>query len=294
MSATLRKFADVAAPISPAKSSEFHKTAVDDAEELVVSQVVDADDLRRLLECLGHEDCVHSWKGFGPNATLDALLQRENELRPTKLFFFYLRHGNEMRMVAASAVADRVTREFPHAGFCVLGRCYIMPQFRGRGFYRRILYYRLEYCREQFGNALNAIHIGSVNERISRVITNHKLAGWPKFVHLGEEELKVADTISTVGAYILLMPQYVSKMRSALVGAHAPARVIELRNALSRIESSDIRNLGMLLKETFEETDAHRWLDERDCREIEHLLSFCSSIPLIGVGGDYQWRTTRR
>lgn len=282
MSGNLKNLTDVKTPISSAKAAKPHQTDMVGMEELLVSESIDPGNLRRLLECLVHEDCVHSWRNFGPDGTLDGLLQWENKLRPTKLFFFYLKRDGETHLIAASAVADRLTLNFPHSGFCVLGRCYIMPQFRGRGFYRHILHYRLEYCRTQFGNALNAVHIGSVNERISRVITNHRLADWPQFMHLGEEELRVAGQIRTVGAYLLLMPEYVSKIRSALAGHHAPECVVRLRNALSNLDSGDIRNLGLLIKEPFEEAGARGWFDERGAHEIEQLLLFCGSIPLVG------------
>lgn len=285
MSANLSKLVDAMNPVMSATDREvatLHDTGVVGQEELVVSQSIDPDNLRRLLKCLVQEDCVHSWRNFGPDGTLDELLQWENRLRPTKLFFFYLKRGGELRTVAASAVADRLTRDFPHSGFCVLGRCYIMPYFRGQGFYRQILHYRLEYCRAQFGDALSAIHIGSVNERIERVITNHQLSAWPTFIHLGEEQLKVVGQVRMVGAYMLLLPEYVRKLRSALVGVHAPACVIELRNALGELEAGDIRNLGMLIKRTFGEACGHGWFDTHDSREIEQLLLFCRSVPLVG------------
>lgn len=252
------------------------------AEELAVSESVSPDDLRKLLESLIEEDCVHSWRNFGPGGTVDELLQWENEHRPTRLFFFRLKRGSAGPIVAASAVADRLTRDFPHDGFPVLGRCCILPEYRSRGFYRQILRYRLEYCRAEYGKALNAIHIGAVNERISRVITNHGLPGWPRFIHLGEEELKVAGEIRKVGAYLLLLPEFLRRMRATLAGGDAPPCVAELRNALARTESGDIRNLGMIVKETFAEARRLGWFDARDSRDIEKLLLLCSSIPLAG------------
>ncbi|HEX8735997.1 MAG TPA: GNAT family N-acetyltransferase [Pyrinomonadaceae bacterium] len=282
MSANFKELVDVRAPMTGAKAGKLYNPATTVKEEFIVSQSVSPSDLRRLLECLRSEDCVHSWRNFGPDGTLDELLQWENNHRPTKLFFFYLKHGDEQQLCAASAVAYRLTRDFPHPGFCVLGRCYIMPQFRSRGIYRQILRYRLEHCRTQFANTLNGIHIGSVNERISRVITNHRLPDWSNFIHLGEEDLKVGGEIRTVGAYMLLLPDYIRRIRKSLAGDNAPPCVVELQNALSNIESGDIRNLGMLVKEKFEEAGARGWFDRRESLEIEQLLLFCRSIPLVG------------
>ena len=213
---------------------------------------------------------------------MDELLQWENERRPTMLFFFHLKRGGTARMVAASAVAVRLTWDFPHTGFPVLGRCCIMPEYRSRGFYRLILHHRMEYCRVEYGNALNAIHVGAVNERISSAITNHGLPGWPRFIHLGEEELRVAGDIRMVGAYLLLLPEFLQRMQATLADGDAPPCVVELRNALARTESGDICNLGTLVKETFAEARRLGWFDAHDSRDIEQLLLFCSSIPLVG------------
>jgi GNAT superfamily N-acetyltransferase len=252
------------------------------SEELVVSESVTPDDLRRLLESLREEDCVHSWRNFGPGGTVDELRRWENERRPTMLFFFHLKRGGTTRLVGASAVADRLAHDFPHAGFPVLGRCCILPEYRSQGFYRQILQFRMEYCKSEYGSGLNTIHIGAVNERISSAITNHGLPGWPRFIHLGEEELSVAGEIRKVGAYLLLVPEFLRRMQATLVDGDAPPCVVELRNALGRTESGNIRDLGRLVKETFEEAQRLGWFDERDSRDIEQLLLFCNSIPLVG------------
>ena len=285
MSVDFKKIAEVADGaelILPVNGAQLYNTGIAGMEELVVSQSVDRANLRNLLECLVQENCVHSWRNFGPEGTLEELLRWENELRPTKIFFFYLEHDGETYLIGTGAVADRLSQDFPHPGFCVLGRCYIMPQFRCRGFYRHLLHYRMEYCKTQFGNSLNAIHIGSINERVSRAIANHQLTGWPRFFHLGEEELRVAGQIKTVGAYLLFAPEYIRRIRRALAGPHAPECVIELRNTLAEFESGGMSNLGMRVKEAFEEACEHGWFDKRRSPEIEQLLLFCSSVPLVG------------
>jgi GNAT superfamily N-acetyltransferase len=252
-----------------------------DAEELVVSDSIGAGELRRLLEMLRQEDCVHSWRNFGLSGTLEELLAWENEHRPTELFFFRLKNGPSP-MVAASAVAERVSRDFPHPGFPVLGRCCIMPEYRGRGFYRQILHFRLEYCRDKYGEALNAIHVGAVNDRILRVITNHGLPGWPRFVHLGDEQLRVADDTRRVGAYLLLLPEYRRRARAALAGDDAPPCVVALRQAFDGAGSDDLRDLGLRVKDAFAEARRLGWFAARDADDIERLLQFCGAIPLVG------------
>src|SRR5262249_46647668 len=143
-----------------------------------------------------------------------------------------------------AAVADRLTGEFPHPGFCVLSRCYIVPEYRGRGMYRPLLQYRMEYCRKEFGDTLNGIHIGSAEDRISRVLLDHRLPGWPTFVHLGEEQLRISRAGRMVGAYMLLMPRYLQRIERELAGAGAPESVVELRRTLAGIGAEQVRGLG--------------------------------------------------
>ena len=282
MSNNLRDFVAAEREAPAADPLGFRAASGPAEEELIVGQSIEPSDLHRLLDCLNHEDCVHSWRNFGPNGTLEELRAWENQRRPTQLFFFYAKRGGQQRILAASAVAEKVTRDFPHPGFCVLGRCYIMPEFRGQGFYRRILQYRLQYCRSRFGKALNGIHIGSVSEKITFAITGHHLPGWPPFFHLGEEELRVAGEIRTVGDYMLFVPEYLDRLQNELAGPLAPACVVELRKALSTLESDDIRDLGLFIKSRFQEARSQGWFADRDPECLEQLLLFCAHIPLIG------------
>ena len=253
-----------------------------DSDELLIKESVSPENLRILLDSLSKENCAHSWRNFGPNGTLDDLLKWENERRPTEIFFFYLRRGGQLQTVGAGAVAYKLNKDFPHPGFCVLGRCIIMPEYRSNGYYRQVLRYRLDHCRTKFGRGLNAIHIGAVNERISKVIVDHGIPGWPNFTHIGEEDLKVADSVMRVGAYLLFMPDYVYRMLQTLDGADAPGCVIELRHALAGLESPDVRNLGLTVKAKYEEAKACGWFEKRDAFEIEQFLEFCRSVPLVG------------
>jgi hypothetical protein len=85
-----------------------------------------------------------------------------------------------------------------------------------------------------------------------------------------------------VGAYLLLVPEFLRRIQATLVGDDAPPCVVELRKALTRTESGNIQNLGIHLKETFAEAGRLGWFDSRESRDIEQLLLFCRSIPLVG------------
>ena len=260
------------------RTSEFDATR---QPQLVVSESIEADEFGRLLTSVSQEDCAHSWRNFPVDGTLDELVSWENERRPTKLFFFYRQHGETRRLAAAAAVADRLSADYPHPGLCVLGRCYIMPEFRNLGYYRYVLRYRLEYCREHFGDGLHAVHMGAVNERIERVITG-PMQGWPRFVHIGEERLRVASEVQSVGAYLMFVPGFMDKMLDVLTGPNAPTSVIELRRTLSSIESERVRNLGSLVERTVEDPQAQQWFECRNRLALDEVLTFCRELPVVG------------
>ena len=247
------------------------------------SREVDPQDLRRMLRSLVRESCVHSWRNFGPDGDLEGLRAWENQLRPTEIFFFYLEEGGSRQLIAAGAVASKLARDFPHEGFSVLGRCYILPEFRGRGLYRSLLRYRLEFCRDDGGEELKAIHIGSTDPRIARVLRDHRIPDWPRFVHLGHEALTVAREVRRVEAYLLLLPAYARRLRELLTGDGAPPSVAELRDALGDLERPELRDLGLLADRAVEDGMKQGFFDCRDIGELEQLLCFCRAIPLVGL-----------
>lgn len=255
------------------------------ADALVARSSAAPSDLRRLFECLRRENCVHSWRNIGAERRRNTrdLLEWENELRPTELFFFYLAHAGELLLVAGGTVAERISNEFPHAGFCVLGRCYVMPEFRGCGFYRDIMWHRLDYCVRRFGSELSAVHIGTVDPRIARVITRVSRPGWPPFVHLGEERLHVAAQTRLVDDYVMLAPTYLRRLEAGLVGRGAPRCVVELRRALGMLRGVEpARDVGRRVRSGFVNACAEGWFAAHDPAPFEQLMAFCAAVPLIG------------
>jgi hypothetical protein len=255
------------------------------AGALVVRPSVEPTDLDQLFDCLGRENCVHSWRNIEVRhrRSVHDLLEWENALRPTELFFFYIEHADGLRLVAGSAVAARISNEFPHAGFCVLSRCYITPEFRGRGFYRDVLRYRLGHCLRRFGPELSAVHIGTADPRVAGVITRVSRPGWPPFIHLGEEKLHVSAQTRTVDDYIMLAPAYLRRLEAGLAGHAAPACVLELRRVLGMLRGAEpARDVGLHVKRGFADAQAEGWFDTRDATAFEELVAFCTAVPLIG------------
>jgi hypothetical protein len=249
--------------------------------DLLVSRSVDPGEFRAMLTHLANEDCVHSWRNFGIDGTVDELMAWENRLRPTEIFFFHLRQGGSVRLAGAGAVADRLNAQFPYPGFCVLSRCFIVPEFRGRGLYRQLLRYRMEYCRRRFGGSLDGIHIGSTEQRVARVLLDHRLDGWPSFSHLGEERLHIAGAGRTVQAYMLLMPRYAVSLVRELADDGAPAAAIALRRRLERADAVKARGLAMLLQRVLDDTSGARWFDAHCGPATTRLLAFCRAVPLV-------------
>lgn len=255
------------------------------ASALLVRSAVEPSELDRLFDCLQSEDCVHSWRNIEARRrrSVPDLLEWENELRPTELFFFCVEEAGELCLVAGSAVAARMSNEFPHEGFCVLSRCYVMPEFRGRGFYEQILRYRLEHCVRRFGSRLSAVHIGTADPRVARVITHLSRPGWPPFIHLGEEELHVSAQARTVDDYIILAPAYLRRLEAGLIGRAAPPSVVELRQVLGTLRGAEpARDIGLRVKRGFDAACAEGWFDDRDGADFAQLLAFCAAVPLIG------------
>lgn len=250
-------------------------------EEFVVSTAASPRDLGLLLDSLAQEDSTHSWKNFDRTAGLDALLRWENSRRPTEVFFFYLRQGQDLQIVGTGSIAGYLNSRFTDPGFCVLGRCYIMPQFRGRGIYRRVLQFRLERCIARLGRHLKAIHIGSDDERIAHVITQPS-PDWPRFHHLGEEALSIAGRTKRVNAYILFLPAYSHSLAHALEGPGAPPSLTALHGRITEAESAPLRNLGIGLRDALAGVQERAWLRERDCGSINQLMDFCRAMPLVG------------
>jgi hypothetical protein len=130
---------------------------------------------------------------------------------------------------------------------------------------------------------LKVIHIGSVEKRVSQVLFDHRLPGWPAFVHLGEEELRISGAGKVVGAYMLLMPRYVQRIERELAGAGGPESVGELRRTLAAIGTEHVRYLGFRVKQARDDASAAGWFPERGSEAIDQFLLFCRSIPLMGL-----------
>ncbi len=250
---------------------------------LAVSRAVSAGDLRQLLHGIRVERCAHSWRNFDPDGSLEQLQAWENRLRPTTIFFYYgAPEGADAaaapRLAAAATVADVIRREFPHAGFPVLARCYVMPDFRSQGLYQRIVHHRLEFCRTRFAGELKAIHLGTQDERVARTVTR----GEPRFVQLGSEVVQAGDEACLVRAFLHLTPGYLASITSSLQGDDPPPPVRQLVQSFSQMLDGAPGDHALSLRERFASAQSTGWFAHHDPSSIEQLLTLCRAIPLLG------------
>jgi GNAT superfamily N-acetyltransferase len=252
---------------------------------LLVSSVVEGQDLRRLLLGLRIERCAHSWRNFDPDGHLDQLVQWENTLRPTAIFFYYAQKDAQgapcdPHIVAAATVVDCVHAQFPHAGFPVMARCYVLPEFRGRGLYRHIVQHRLEYCRARFGAALKAIHLGTRDERIAQALG--KCGEGPQFVQLGSQMVKAGSDMCLVGAYVHLTASYAYDLAQALrADAESPSLNV-LSQALTQMMSGAPGEHALALVQHYLEARSAGCFRDRDESSLLEMLDLCRAIPLVG------------
>jgi len=247
-------------------------------------QSVERGDLQQLLHKIQQERCTHSWRNIGRNATLDELRERENALRPTSLFFYFVtgdKYGAEGRLAAAATVADRIRNSGPLTGFPVLARCFIMPEFRGQGLYKKILEHRLEFCRTRFQHSLKAVHMGTTSDSVEHSITQ-TTGNWPPFVRIGAEALHIGDDVCMVDSFLLFMPNYLADISRTLAGHARPPAVKRLDDICSLLKSGISGDHALAIRESFHEACDCGWFDDHDAAPIEQLLHFSRSMPLVG------------
>lgn len=267
-----------------------------DDEIPVVRLSVLQSDWEHLLDSIRQERCAHSWRNFSPSGTFEQLVAWENALRPTQIFFYYCpspspssrQEGDAntaeagLRLAGVATVADAIRREFPYPGFPVLARCYILPEFRARGLYRRIVQHRLAFCHERWGDGLRAIHIGTADDRVAQTLTGGG-ADRPLFVRIGSQLVRAGEDICRVGAFLHFMPRYAQAMTQALCDPAGSAAEEGLRRALSRLHAGGTGEDGLEVCRLFGQLRDAGALGGRDVSSIAQFVSLCQAIPLAGI-----------
>lgn len=220
-----------------------------------------------LLSELRRSARAHSWRWLSRGRQLDGLLRAEARLRPGVVFAYYgLRRDGAMELFGAAALAERVTAWFPHEGFPVAARGYVLRRFRGNGLYKAMLAHRVRVCRRVWGRRLNAIHLGSSNPRVWRTLRS--APGGARFSALGVERLPDGRRRLLVRDFVHLAPSFARALRAQ--SRRRPA----LRERLERLLGRGFgpRDYAGLLQ---------AWHDSgRPAGAFSRLLALCESIPL--------------
>ena len=242
-----------------------------------------------LLAELRRDDCVHSWRqrlpswGHIDSASVVGLLEAEKVRRPTTtLAYVGVDHDGGEHVVAAGAISDRVRSDFAYDAFPVLARCYLREAYRGHGLYRAILHHRYQACFELWGDRLAAIHLGSAEPSVWHVATTHP-EFHATFVHVGDEDLEVADAVYPVRDFLAFCPNYVVRLLAQVEDAGSGSAVDRLYAHLEALTSRGIPDAGLLgLRELAEQAS-----DESGVELLDHdtplhaLISLGEAIPVV-------------
>lgn len=166
-------------------------------------------DLFELIQNVKHSEDAHTWQNLKidrPEDSLVVLESFESAKRPTKIFFYYgTRIGSQASvLVGAATVAERLSSQFPFAGYPVIARCVINEEFRNFRLYFPILKHRFDYCISHFGKELKAIHMGTQNKRVLKSIKSSFFG--LNFCYVGDELLKLRFSQERVHDFLWFSP----------------------------------------------------------------------------------------
>ena len=217
-----------------------------------------------LLSLSGESGAGHTWRRFVAGKHLDAgtLVDLvESQLlkgRPTTCFTYIGETSSgEDVAVGFAAISAKVSVEFPFAGYPVLARAFIHPNFRGFGLYRHIVAHRVEACEQTFGTELMAIHMGAAVPAVSSV-QRSRIGYLEPFVKIGCEVLDLGEQKVDVVDLLAVSPRFMAELTDSLgdnvalcdgivswlrggPGAWGWGRVLgEIRGSLGDEDSQDI------------------------------------------------------
>lgn len=248
--------------------------------------------LASILDELEKDTCIHSWQGYlaGSHVVsgtdrVRALLEADQAQRPTQVFVYVgVREDESVEPVGVAAVAERIRLDFPHEGFPVIARAYIRHAYRGQGFYPSIVRHRLDYCVQEWGSQLRAVHLGSADPVVWRSVARGPLFSAP-FLFVGTEELRVGEATHRVRDFLAFTPGYKRELLDTLEavceGDAVPAPVTHAAHGLRRfiLEGAKEIPYGEVLARV-EASRAAGWDAPRTSRAVRELFAFCDAIPL--------------
>ncbi|MBA2672779.1 hypothetical protein [Ramlibacter sp.] len=155
--------------------------------------------LEPLLWRLREEKCAHLWQpalAAAPAAQAYQVFERMlTGGRPCTVFTYHLPNGGRDEAVAVGTMSPRVARDSPEDGIPVLGRTYVLPEYRGRSVYALVLRHRLGLCADRWGRRLLGVHMGTSSPRVESVFR----ASFPgRVVRIGDEDIGDAGVVAAL------------------------------------------------------------------------------------------------
>ena len=250
------------------------------------------DYLAAILDELEQDSCIHSWQGHlartGEASGIErvrALLEADLAQRPTQVFVYVgITADDGVEPIGVSAVAERIRDDFPYEGFPVMARAYVRHSYRGLGFYPCIVRQRLDYCVQEWGSRLRAVHLGSADPVVWRTVSRGPLFSAP-FLFVGTEELHVGPETHRVRDFLAFTPSFLAELLETLDGVSedgdVPGPVQAAVDALRAYVIGGAKTLpyGTLITK-LEASRAAGWDAARVSRPVRELLAFCDAIPL--------------
>ena len=248
--------------------------------------------LASILEELERDPCIHSWQGHlartGDSSGIErvrVLLEADQAQRPTQVFVYVgVRDDGGIEPVGVAAVAVRIRADFPYEGFPVMARAYVRHAYRGMGFYPGIVRQRLDYCVQEWGSRLRAVHLGSADPVVWRTVSRGASFSAP-FLFVGTEELHVGKETHRVRDFLAFTPSFrgdlIETLDGVSEGGDVPAPVQAAVDALRTyvLSGAKVMPYGELVNRIEASRNAG-WDAPRISRPVRELLAFCDAIPL--------------
>lgn len=162
----------------------------------VSSQSVEDTELHELILELQRDDATHTWHylSTGGSENLSKRLSEfENERRESIILYYY---GEDLEgkrhLFGASAIAERVSRDFPYSGYPVIGRMYVSKQYREFKLGSLMALYKVLFCINLFGEKLMGVHTGTSSPQIFTLLQRGDFFG-EKFRYVGNKKLEGND-----------------------------------------------------------------------------------------------------
>lgn len=246
--------------------------------DLMVSEKIGASDLKKLFDSLSIDECSHSWKYIKNHDDLSKIYEWENKIRETNILFFYFKKDNDISLVGTGSIGYGVNPKFRDPSFIVLGRCFILPKFRGKGLYRKLLHYRLKYS-ELKKNQLDAIHVGTNDSRVEYLLEELGSTDEYTLLHLGFEYLNLAAT-DAVKTFVLIKKSYKEKIFEDISHNQDSAGMRELFTLFkNQLSQNSAVNIGATLSQIANEYELNHWNLPTSAKNINKVIEFCKSLP---------------